>query len=191
MKTNLLSKTAAFAVAFAALATAEVKAVQFAGEINFNGDAALVGGTAATATGASFSDVSTTNTRTGAYLPIPNNTPATFNPITFGAVGTTGALAINPLWTLSYLGVTYAFNLSSVQINTYVGTQRLVEGIGTATITGFDPTPGTFSFSSSGKTSNVSFSASTTASPVPDGGATVALFGLSLLGLTGVRRFIK
>ena len=53
---------------------------------------------------------------------------------------------------------------------------------------GFEATEGTWSFSTQnpGAGANFSFSASTAA--VPDGGATVALLGVSLLGLHGLRR---
>jgi hypothetical protein len=41
------------------------------------------------------------------------------------------------------------------------------------------------------KTTDIETSYSGTLTSVPDGGMTVALFGLSLIGLTGVRRFVK
>jgi hypothetical protein len=134
----------------------------------------------------------TVSAGTGNYasIPAPFVTNVSFTDFSYGAPGTTGALSVGNLWTLSSGGLDYSFDLSSITINQAVGTQRNLEGDGMAFIKSggldvFDPTPGHWTLSSSGR---LSFSSSTS---VPDGGATVALFGLSLLGLTGVRRFIK
>jgi hypothetical protein len=61
---------------------------------------------------------------------------------------------------------------------------------GTCTITGhgFDPTAGTWNFSTQDDPSNGVSSFSGGSESTPDGGATVALLGLALAGIEGIRR---
>jgi hypothetical protein len=69
-----------------------------------------------------------------------------------------------------------------------------VQGFGTLTGAGFAPTAGIWRFTSqdpaAGTPPTFSFSASTQAI-VPEGGATVALLGLGLVGLEGLRRKLR
>lgn len=120
---------------------------------------------------------------------------ATFaSPFTFGALGTTGANVVTPLWTFVEAGITYSFDLATITVNALAGSQRNLEGLGTAKITGYDDTPGLWRMNFSGSTTTVSFSSSTDSPPppVPDSGATLALMGIALLGLAGsARRFRK
>lgn len=61
------------------------------------------------------------------------------------------------------------------------GVGLVLQGSGTAFLTGYDPTDGTWSFSAS-KT-GTRFAYSSTDTSVPDGGTTAALLGVSLLGI--------
>lgn len=85
----------------------------------------------------------------------------------------------------------FTFDLDTSTIVLQTSKFLLVTGTGTVMGNGFDPTEGTFSFSTqspgAGK-SVFSFSASSDSQGVPDHGATVALLGISLLGLEIFRR---
>lgn len=75
------------------------------------------------------------------------------------------------------------------------GTGVYLEGTGTATLTGFDPTPGFWSFSASQASSTSVFTfSSTNISPipgVPDSGTTALLLGVGLMGLGFAARRMK
>ncbi|MDB6132511.1 MAG: 2-deoxy-D-gluconate-3-dehydrogenase [Verrucomicrobiales bacterium] len=116
-----------------------------------------------------------------------NATPWIFDPST----------PYTPFWTVG----NFSFSLLSSSILTRVAGALVITGTGevTALDNSFEPTTGTWFFSSVGvgtdpdrnpRTPRIfSFSSNTTSvASVPDGGATVALLGVSLLGLYGVRR---
>jgi hypothetical protein len=89
----------------------------------------------------------------------------------------------------------FTFDLASSTIVTQTTTLLYITGVGTITGNGFDPTEGTWSFTSysyngSGAPENhFHFFANTTA--VPDGGSAVALLGIALAGIEGARRLIR
>lgn len=156
------------------------------GEIYFAGVGTL-DSTAATATSVTFSPNVTIydEISTGDYSGLAAGTTATFANFNFGAAGTVGALAVNPLWSFIDGGKSYSFSLLSLTLNEISGSQRNLEGWGVASITGFDDTHGFWSMSTSGRTTNVSFSSY---SSVPDGGATAVLLSLGLVGMGFVSR---
>ena len=63
-----------------------------------------------------------------------------------------------------------------------------VSGTGIITGNGFDPTTVSWSFTTQDDASDGVFSFSGANQAIPDGGATVALLGLSLAGIEGIRR---
>ena len=187
-----------FVVMLGSMSASEARASSISGEIFFTGSAVLKLG-AANSTFALADGIDFTNPiqileaiSTGDYAGLAAATTATFTDLVggsaFGVVGTTGPLAVDPLWTFVDGGLTYEFNLSTVISNAVVAGARVIEGSGTATITGFDPTPGYWQLSTSGRNATVSFSSVAT---VPDGGATVAFLGLALLGISVVRAKLK
>lgn len=120
----------------------------------------------------------------GDFAPIGTLTAITQNPFSFDPFPGAG---VNPLWTYTSGPKTYSFNLSSPIFMDQPGDSTLtLKGTGMMNITGFTSTPGTWTFTANQAGSTFSFSSSNAA--VPDGGTTVALLGLSLLGLHGVRR---
>ncbi len=85
----------------------------------------------------------------------------------------------------------FTFDLDTSTIVLQNSKFLLITGTGTVMGNGFDPTEGIFSFSTqspSGGQGVFSFSASSDSQGVPDHGGTVALLGISLLGLEFFRR---
>jgi hypothetical protein len=83
----------------------------------------------------------------------------------------------------------FAFDLDTSTVVLQNANFLLIEGSGIIEGNGFDATAGIFRFSTqSPGTDNGIFSFSASSRGVPDGGATVALLGIALLGLEVIRR---
>jgi hypothetical protein len=100
------------------------------------------------------------------------------------------------LWTVVAGGITFTFNLSASHVVSQGGGFVNVAGTGILTASsGFDPTAFTWSFSAqdppAGTPIPLVFSFSASGQTIPDGGATVALLGLALAGIEGIRRKLK
>jgi hypothetical protein len=131
-----------------------------------------------------FNNVQTQGTGTGDYTGIPDNVPATYNPFTFTGPGTLSELNPPSLWTFTYLGVNYSFDLISVAIGSRDASGIHLIGSGVAHIDGFDATEGSWDLAA-GSANQFHFSAG---NDVPDGGATAILMGVGLLGVGALRR---
>jgi hypothetical protein len=95
------------------------------------------------------------------------------------------------LWSFVSGTHTYTFDLNSpvVQgVNT--GTVFQVSGTGTAFIDGADPSAGTWSLTGTSSGASFKFVSSSVTAVVPDGGSAVALLGIALAGIEGLRRKI-
>jgi len=122
-----------------------------------------------------------------AGTPVSLATPWIFN------LGTPGSPlpgpATNPLWQVGG----FSFALASSTIITQTVNFLNVSGPGTITGNMFDPTPGTWSFTSTNSNGapQTSFTFTTDTAAVPDGGTAVALLGLAFAGLEGARRVLR
>jgi hypothetical protein len=120
----------------------------------------------------------------GNYAGVPLGTTVTLaTPWTFCPPGPE-----TPLWSINgYAGMT--FDLVSATVVTQNSAFLNIKGSGIAHMVGYDDTPGTWLFTSQGSAgSDNKFSWSSNSAVTPDGGTTMALFGVSLLGLGAVRR---
>lgn len=149
------------------------------GSITFNAQSAAVNGNFANGTGETkFTSIvnPTVATDTQDYGAIPVSTAATFNLFTFSPLS-----APNPEWSVTFGSKTYSFTFSSVTTILAFPDFLSIAGTGTADITGYQPTPGTWTITDT-KTgqSAITFSSATSVAPVPDGGMTASLLGLAL-----------
>ena len=129
--------------------------------------------------------------RSGSYaLAIPVLIPTVgvhYNSFTYSPLGG----SISPIWatTAPNLGLA-SFDLSSISfIDENPGIGLALRGDGMAKLAGYDDTRGTWSFTAT-QNGTVFGWDSINSTRVPDGGATLALLGMSVLGLGGVRRFL-
>ena len=173
---------APLALSISALLNQEASAIPIVGEISFAGSYTINNAnlTLATAFG-SFSGVTVSLNPTGDYAGLAGaavtQTAFTFDPFPVGGVV--------PLWTIPSQPGT-SFDLLALSVAFESPTALLLTGTGIAHKTGKDNTPGTWILSAN--TLGTTFSFSSTNSSVPDGGTTVALLGMALVGVEGLRR---
>ncbi|MBA3609294.1 MAG: VPDSG-CTERM sorting domain-containing protein [Chthoniobacterales bacterium] len=98
----------------------------------------------------------------------------------------TPSTATPALWSVG--GFTY--DLSGATVVLQNADFLLISGTGTISGNGFDPTVGTWSFTSQSPSADgmFSFSSGSSANGVPDGGTTMALLGIALVGIEIARR---
>ena len=114
--------------------------------------------------------------------------PVHYNSFVYPAVP--GPLVIIPLWETTSVGLA-SFNLSSITfIDEIPNVSLTLRGNGLAKLNGFDNTAGSWSFTATSQGGTFGWDSINSSTRVPDGGATLALLGMSVLGLGGVRRFL-
>ena len=175
--------------------SAQAVSIPIAGNISLSGTITMNGSSFVTATAfTSFQDVTVGggSAVSGAYTGTSGST-VTVTPFTFSPP--TASTPLNPLWTFIYNGDTYSFDLSVLHEDYASPTGILLSGLGTALITGpgtqYLPTSGTWNFSSQSQGLTTFTFSSTTIVPaqtIPDGGATVAMLGASMIGLVMLKR---
>jgi hypothetical protein len=122
----------------------------------------------------------------GSYTGVPFGTSVTMNPFSFNPFSS----SVTPLWTFMFSGSTYSFDLTVLSSILQPGDDTLtLKGTGTLHITNFTDTPGSWVFTANQKSDTFSFSSSN--GTVPDSGSAVALLGIALAGIEGVRRALR
>jgi len=199
MKTSkiLLAITAATVLGLGA-----VQATQISGTVGFTSAANTTGGTFTPALGGggtvNFNNPLHVNFGTDDYGTVPVGTDATFTSITFDSSGNLTSTNV-PEWTFTVAGTTYSFDLLSLSAASFHSgnpNALALMGEGTAHITGAinrDDTLATFALQGTGKGFTFTIlQASNTAVPnVPEGGSALALLGLGLIAVEGLRRKFK
>lgn len=202
MKTNkrFLPNVAALSLgALLAAAPLTASAVFIEGRISFSGSVGLDAPILTTTAFTSFSGVEVTlGTQMGDYLGTGGTTGVSMSGFQFDP--TLNPDPVAPLWEFTVGPTTYSFDLENLvsvtRSNLGAGLYSLqVAGTGTASITGFDDTPGAFSVTTTGDDDDTSlgfgsFTFVEGREVVPDGGASVFLLGFSLLGVCVFRHWI-
>ena len=171
------------AILSVALVASEAQAVMVDGAITFAGGAKFDTTSLATATRVTLFKNVKVMSEDGDFTGIVNDNDAVTMAVPYIFTPST---ATPGLWSVD--GFTFDLDGSLVVLQN--ADFLLISGTGTITGNGFDPTPGTWSFTAQSPSANgvFSFSASGDFNPVPDGGSTVALLGLGLTGVWMIRR---
>ncbi len=174
---------------------------QSANAASITGGISLAGGPVTTDTG----NLATASTITGFGAVTTTSTSGSYTPVTAGTVVTTTTgftfkpiLVPSPVinvWNFVFAGKTYSFDLYSIQSVSQgldVNNNQFlnISGTGILHITGFTDTVGSYIFTANSAGGTFSFSSSNGAQ-VPDGGFTLALLGLALTGVEGLRRTLR
>jgi len=178
MKNFLLGTTMAVAIAAAAPAA-------FAAPIAAGSNFSIQGVDSVNATTISFPSPANLAVSAGSFSGLGTCTACvSLETITYSPAVSSGLLLtiINNLLTATF---TMDPGATAFVSNGTPGTVN-IDGTGVATLTGYDPTPGRFSFTTqNGVLNNVTFSSTIVAVPEP---ASLGLFGIGMLGLGLMRR---
>jgi hypothetical protein len=173
-----------------AVFTRQAQAIAIQGHITFSGGLTLNTGDANTATSVTGWSNTIVESIDGDFASsglVHGNAAVFVAPWIFAIPPNPG---IPSFWTVA-AGGGWSFDLSSSSITGQGGGFLFVSGTGVIHHAGFDDTAGTWSFSTQNPLAGGQFSFSAADGAVPDGGATVALLGLALAGIEGMRRKLK
>jgi hypothetical protein len=181
MKHSILSKIVSGLLVASALTVAN--ATPIVGSISFLGNATTNGtGSTPLANATAFTGFSgdTVDQVHGDYIVVPtlSGDGVTFTPFAFSTT------SVTPLWTFTVLGVTYSFSASGA-ITVFQNASFLnVSGTGTAFISGYAPTAGTWTIQETETAGSFSFGATSgEVATTPDSGTTALLISLGLAGI--------
>ena len=187
-------KALSLAIAVAGALTIPVQATMINGVIDMSGSATLDSTLLGSATKATaFSAVTVGGTSNGSF------TGTGGDAVTWSAFGwNPSTTPVAPLWTFTDAGTgwTYSFELDNINVVSQDNFFLNLRGNGILSITGagspYTDTTGTWSFtiseSSGGPHTDFKFTFANSQTAIPDGGATIALLGVGLLGLGALRR---
>ena len=167
----------------------QAQAILITGSIEMGGKATLDNANLGSATKATVVTGSSVQLADGTFTGTDDtgvtwNTPFAWNPPN---------TPIDNLWSFTFDGKTYAFDLTTVTIVSQSSSFLNLTGVGVLQISGglYDDTAGDFSFTitdTGGPNANMKFFFGASTSAVPDGGLTIALLGSALVGLGLLRR---
>jgi hypothetical protein len=134
----------------------------------------------------------TTNApNTGDYAVVPAGVYTTMTNFSFTGNNTLTPSLIGPItpqWTFTFAGTTYSFDLEVLLSASSTSGTIAESGTGTAHIGGQTATA---VWALDGTGSNFKFDATIHTTALPDGGSAVALLGIALAGIEGMRRVIR
>ncbi len=179
---NIMTIAAPLVLGITSLLSHNASAIPIVGEVSFAGSYVVDNSNLLTATKfTSFSGVTVSALPTGDYAGLAASsvtmTPFSFDPFPVGGVV--------PLWTIPSVPGT-SFDLLAISVTRLNASTLVLSGSGIAHKAGKDNTPGTWVMTAN--TFGQTFSFSSTNASVPDGGTTVALLGIGLVGVEGLRR---
>jgi hypothetical protein len=163
------------------------------GSIQFFGDATPSGASPGAPTTITFNGPWHTLNGLGTYAGVPLGVNAAFSNFGFTGDGVGAALSappIAPLWSFSSGGVNYSFDLHTLTDGHTTTGSMSFSGTGIAHATGFDDTFASWALQGAGTNFALRISTSTTTAigAVPEGGTTMALFGIGLAAILFLRR---
>ena len=190
MKNRLTTTLAALAVGCLAwAATPDASAIPINGTITFDSPTNGSVTTTAGVTTVAFPSMVINSTTLDYTTAGATGTPASFTNFSFSGPALSPTLIGAPINLWSVGG--FSFQLTGLTGAIIGDGAYIISGVGIAYGPGsFTATAGTFTLSGTGANPSFTFLASTTATgvAVPDGGMTVALLGMTLAGIEGMRR---
>ncbi|MEZ5329485.1 MAG: hypothetical protein R3F19_30940 [Verrucomicrobiales bacterium] len=114
--------------------------------------------------------------------------PATYQSFAYDPLAPSPIIS---LWEIGNTGSSgISFDLESISFIDESASGLTLKGLGTAHLPGFESTPGSWVFTASAIGGEFGFD-SINVSPVPEGGTSLALLGVALLGFGGARRMFS
>jgi hypothetical protein len=137
--------------------------------------------------------VDNTPAPTGSFAGTAGTVATTFSPIVFTGSGNSATLnaALTPLWSFTFGGNVYSFDLAALTSGSANTNTVDLAGYGTVHITGFEDSSASFSLHGTNDGTILRFQIGDTTAAVPDGGSAIALLGIAMVGIEGFRRKLK
>jgi hypothetical protein len=184
MKLRSINTLAGALLLATAFAGTQVRANPITGTIDIQGNA-ITQNTSNTAqnnlaVASHFTSISAlvdANGDTGSFTSIPNDTPVTFTPFAFDALG------VYPLWTFTVGANTYTYDTTSIALDYQNSGFINLSGVGSVYLNGANGTHGTWSLTDTIQSGTVTFSYVSTSGSVPDSGSSILLISLGLAGI--------
>lgn len=192
MKKSFLNVAGALIAALALSSSAMAVAIN--GSIGFNGTPTVdnPGNFAAATQITTYNDVTVAGgslTGTYATFGIANGQAVTFAaPLKFNPA----VVPVGNLWSFTVGANTFSF-AASTMVSSYTAITNTwsIAGKGLASITGLDDTPGSYNLTLTNTGAAFSFAATTSVAPVPEGGVSAILLGMSLVAIGLAARRLK